>query len=441
MSSAAPHDRTAEVATLGALLIRNEALYDLPAEFRAEDFYFRQHLDLFAVVAEMVTGGKPADEVTLIAELKARAMLDAVGGVEYVVALRDACPSASVIDRYAGIVQQHARRRRLIHAHHEATQLAQDELVPLDELQGRIEELLLAAQIGEAEGRIRERDVVRRLVQEAQQRERGDLKSKRAVRFGIGGVDQALTVHESDVVVVAADTGGGKSVMLSQFARANGVGPEARPVLVASLEMGEDELGYRRLMDVASLDYPSLVRPVGTEAAQRLIRGADVVVGTSQVEYLRSYDLAMILREGLRMKRKHGLAALVLDYLQILDFPSSWGGTRDQQIGKATRMMKRFAAENRVPVIVASQLRKRENGRAPTKEDLRESGNIGNDANAVVILDIPGLVEGTPEHKNGDKRTARCLIAKQRMGQANVFIPLVAEFEHARFVDRDWRAA
>lgn len=425
-----PHNDEAEVAVLASIIANNDVLADLPPTLRASDFYRNQHQVVFGVIADMLTNGKQVDALLLVTELTQRGLLSAAGGAAFVAGLPTGEVTPSLASEYAAIVQHEALRRRLLFAHNEAVNLAYDDAIPRAELLARIEALLVEVQDYSEVRLVSERDAVKDWMDYIQAHEDDP---PAAIITGLRSVDQQLSINSGDLVVVAADTGGGKSVFLSQIARANGMGPEAKNVLVATLEMTPRELVQRRLMDVANLDKANVRRPA-PDARERLWGAAERVYRESKVRFLRSFDLPTILREALRMKRKTGLACLILDYLQILDFPYQWGNTRDQQIGQATRMLKRFALENDVPVVIASQLRRHE-GRAATKDDLRESGNIGNDANAIVIIDIPGLLEGTPEHASGDTSTARLLIAKQRMGVANAWIPLVADFTHARFVE------
>jgi replicative DNA helicase len=427
-----PNDLEAEQAVLGAIMLDNTAFYDLPSGLIAEDFYRAPHQVLFTLATELIAAKQPVDVITLMHAAEERGGAHLVGGSAYVSGLPDVVPSTANLAHYAKIVREKAIRRRMAHVHDLAVKLAHDETKPIGEIVAEVEEFL--STIDQAGGPIRrrERDVVRGVLNRVDDRFEGKLDD-RAITIGIPIVDDEVRVHAQDLVVIGAPTAGGKSVLLSQIARNVGARKNPKPVLIASLEMSGEELAERRLMDVGSLSIEDVRYPRTQYLQDKLGKAADEVWTQSRVEYLeRCWDLRMILREARRMKRREGLAALFIDYLQILSFPPEWGSTRDQQIGTATRMLKRFAVEENVPVILASQLRRLE-GRVPTKDDLRESGNIANDANLVLILWIPGTVEGTEEWKRGDKRTARLLVAKQRQGRSMFEIDLVQVFEHARF--------
>ncbi len=437
-----PNNLGAEIAVLGSILLDNRVLELLPPTFGAGDFFRAPHQVIYEAMLALSAKEQPIDVLTLTEHLRETGRLGAASGAAYLAGLTAQVPSAANATRYAEVIQQKALRRRLMHAHSEGVRLAQDDTVDVQSLLSRSEEMLALAVANAEVKRRREADVVRDLLARAQGAD--DQPVRAAIRTGLPTLDRFLRISEEDVVVVAAPTGGGKSIFMEQVAGENGMCDGARAVLIASLEMSGHQLGERRLMDAGSLTIDDVRNPRTNDAASRLVSAVEEVARTSRVEYLQGcYDLGAILREALRWHRqllaqsagKEGLAAVVVDYVQILDLDADSGDIREQQIAHATRTLKRFASRHKIPVIVASQLR-RTNGRVPTKDDLRESGAIANDADAIVILYIPGLVEGTEEYKRNDKRTALAIIAKQRQGPSWVEIELVQVFEHARFAEK-----
>lgn len=428
-----PHNREAEQAILGAIL-RDNGAFDAARALQPDDFFMFAHRPLFAAMRHMLENGTRVDLVTIYEELKRRDEIDRVGGSDYVSSLLDVVPSSANAPHYVAIVSRLALRRRVISAHANASQLAFDDTLDQAELFAMIESELAAIQ---TTGQVRIRNeyqIAKELIRNATSDDAPPTLGDRAVTTPWRRVDEVLRIHPDDVVVIAGSSSSGKSILMGQWAGHVGRGEKAQNVLVASLEMSGEQMVQRQLMAAGSMFLDDVYKPRNDHETTKLFKTGDKLKG-SRVEYLdRCWDLPTILREAAAMKRREGLGMLVIDYLQIIDFSREWGDRRDEQIGMATRRMKRFASEHQVPVVFASQLR-RHDGREPTIEDLRESGNIGNDANTVLIVYRPGKMEGTPEFKQGDLRTIKLIVAKQRQGQADVVVELVQQFEHARFAD------
>ncbi len=120
----APHSIEAEESVLGAIMISAEATDVALERLQAEDFYKPAHQAVFAAVAELFDGNEPVDVVTVTEALRRSGALERVGGIGFVTALSDAVPTASNIDHYAAIVEEHALRRRLLKAGGEIGNLA-----------------------------------------------------------------------------------------------------------------------------------------------------------------------------------------------------------------------------------------------------------------------------------------------------------------------------
>jgi replicative DNA helicase len=425
-------DQQTESALLGSILFDNESYFDLPAGFRVDDFHFVQHREIFSAIADLVDRKVPVDILTLSAELRQR---KASVSAEYVAALTDIVPSASSLPHYAKLVMDAALRRSLVHAHSEAIKFAQDEGLPIHEAQVRGEHLLSTIEDRRVVYRTA-RDSAKKLVEDVDRRFETDDGVHRGLRTGLYKLDAGLFIHPTDFVVIGARPGDGKSVLLWQIARHVA---RTAPVMMVSLEMNEDELGNRAAMDFGDLHIDDVRKPRNDEAAKKLLE-AFGEYSQLDITFVPESDPIVVLREAMRMKRKRGLGLLALDYLQLFKSPLEWGDNRDQRIGELTRRLKAFANEMRVPVLAAAQVKRishleKHRDPRPGLEDLRESGNIENDANAVVFIYRPGTIPGTDEHDKLDLRSSDILIAKQRSGPAGFAIPMQAVFEHARFAE------
>lgn len=427
-----PESAEAERAVLGSIILDNRSYYDLPSGFTADLFHRPQNRALFEAMTELMDFDQPVDYLTLVEHLKATGR-----DVEtiYVVSLADAVPSASRMEHYAGIVVARGVRRKLLHALTRATADARDLEKPVEDIQSALEHALVDASSGFGRKRTTSAEAAAAMLAQAQQ-----ARTTGAVRgalTGLPSLDKVLWINPSDLVLVGARPGNGKSILLYQIARHIG---RTKPVLFINLEMADTEL-LQRGATSGGLDLEQVREPIHDAVWERL-QDLAAELGQSQVEFLPERDPLAMLREASRMHRRStgGLGALIIDYVQIVGLNSSHGANRDQQIGWFTSRLKRWADEHQCPVIAASQIRRLDTvlkGKSaePELEDLRESGNLEQDSNSVLLLHVPGTIRGTHEQRKNDFRTTVLKVAKNRHGRARERVNLRAQFEHARFVD------
>lgn len=430
----------AEQAVLGSVLVDGRVFFELPPRLKTADFHFNQHRVIFEAFLALAEAKTPIDTLTITRHLAEQSNLQAAGGASYIAELPDCVPSIANVNAYAQAVLDQADGRKLVWRVNEAAKVARDESISILDRKARVEQLL-AMDDADDEPIEDERVVIKRVLSRIERAGDGEI-AVRGMKTGIQSVDEGFFVNPTDLVVIGGRPGHGKSVLASQIADHVG---RTGPVLFISLEMRADEIVTRRLMDRGSLTIDDVRNPRTNEAAQRLVAACEQIYAETRVRYFRCRELPTILRAATRMKRREGLKLLVIDYLQRLNLWGLPGETRDQQIGCATERLKNWADDNECPVLLLSQLsrppkvprsgNKPRPAPFPTINDLRESGNIEADANGVLLVHIPGLIDGTPEAKAKDKRTAYLIGAKQRSGEGNVTFPLQAVFEHARFAE------
>lgn len=430
----------AEQAVLGAVMLDGRAFYDLPPRLKTSDFWFNNHRTVFDAFTELAAAKTPIDSLTVQTHLIERGKIGSAGGSGYVTSLTNVVPSIANLGSYAQIVMDQSEGRKLRWRLDEASKIAGDERLPILDRKARVDQIL-AMDDADDEPIEDEREVLKRVLRRLEQAENGQ-SSVRGMKFGIDSLDATLFVNPTDLVVIGGRPKNGKSVLASMAA--DHVGSTMGPVLFIPLEMRADEVVARRIMDRGSITIEDLRNPRTNNAEKKIIDTIDEIYKQTRVRYFRCRELNTILRAATRMKRREGLKMLVVDYLQRLNIWGLPGDNRDQQLGYVTDKLKSWADDNECTVLLLSQLsRPMKNPRRPgskpmraphpTEADLRESGNIEADANAIILMHIPGLIDGTPEAAAKDKRTTACIVAKQRSGESNIVVPLNAVFEHARF--------
>jgi replicative DNA helicase len=252
---------------------------------------------------------------------------------------------------------------------------------------------------------------------------------------GLHDLDQQLNGFQpSDLIILAARAGFGKTALVLQFAIAAAQHPPRHPVAVFSLEMSKPQLSMRMVCSEARLDAQR-VRRAWLDAqerhrfyehAGRLYELPILVDDTANTSVLE------IRARCQRLQMERGLAMVVIDYLQLIA-PSKRRDSRQQEVSDISRDLKILAKELNVPVIALSQLNRaieQRGDKLPVLSDLRESGAIEQDADVVMFIYRGDLQQ---HNANAPTNTAtQLIIAKQRNGPTGD-IRLAFHKAYARF--------
>lgn len=419
-----PHSIEAEQSVLGGLMLRNAAWYDLAGRIAEEDFYREDHRLIFRGIRELLEANKPCDFVTLSEYLRERGALDPAGGLSYLGALANDTPSAANVQAYADIVRERSVLRSLIKTGQEIADMGfrPDGRGP-DQLVEYAEQRVFAIREEGDRARQEFRHVGSALdeVETRLQKLRDHPEELTGLPTGLVDLDRRLNgLSAGDLLIVAGRPGMGKTSFAMNIAEHVAL-TDGQPVGVFSMEMGADQLAMRILASYCRMDQSALRSGKIADhewdwlaQASRTIRAAPLFI--DETPALSPLDLRARAR---RMKRRHGLSLLVVDYIQLMQVP----GTRENrtnEISEISRSLKAIAKELDVPVIALSQLsrevEKRENKR-PVMSDLRESGSIEQDADIVLFIYRDAYYrrkEGIAEDEQ-DNRT-EIIIAKHRNG-------------------------
>lgn len=382
-----PHSVEAEQSVLGGLLLDNGA-WDRGADLvTSSDFYRLEHRLIFTVVGTLLSASKPADVITVFERLQSLGQAEDAGGLPYLNALAQSVPSAANLRRYAEIVNERAVLRKLI--------AAGDEIVTKAfNTQGQA----VAQILDEAESAILG---ISRKQQRTEPQTAGDLlgdvldsisaaadgKAPGAMPTGIGPLDRVLGggLYPASVYVFAARPGAGKSsvarTILLSLSRLG------FPALLLSQEMPKAQVMRALLAQLSRVDGLRLkTGQLLDEDWRRLPDGADELRQLPlRIDDQGSLTLADIRRKARAVK---GLKVLILDYLQLCR-SSLKNATTNDQVGEISKGLKALAMELGIAVVALSQLNRdveRRGNPEPALSDLRDSGSIEQDADAVTFL-------------------------------------------------------
>ena len=437
-----PSNLDAERAVLGACLLDRGALVDVTEFLSPDDFYDLNYRDVFAVISEMNTRGRPVDMLTLSAELADRGLLDKLGGQSFLAAVIDSTPTAANAEYHARIVRDKAIRRRLITAGNAIARMGYDESKELDELLEDAERLIFEVSRTRNESNFKSVAEVMKptfdKIQEAFAREDNTLTGIDSGFIGINRLTSGL--QRGALNIIAARPSMGKTALALNIARNVAVRTKL-PVLVFSLEMGAEQLVMRLLGAEARMNLQDLMNGTFANSDWRTLQAAasQLVEAPLYIDDSSLLSTVEMKARSRRFKAKHGeLGLIVVDYLQLMS-ASRTMDNKQNEVAEISRGLKAIARELDVPVIALSQLSRAvesRNEKTPQLSDLRDSGAIEQDADLVGLLYRDSYYAKDQEARNDS--SASLDIAKNRNGPTDK-VPLVFLREYTRFEDKDYR--
>lgn len=393
-----PHHKAAEEYLIAGILRDPQILDDVRAIVSADDLYFDAYQRFFRAIEELRTEGIPVDLVSLHERMKARGWLEDAGGVKTIRAFWDAADSGANAWYHAKLIREAADLRRLIHAATEIARDAHDRTGSADQLIAHAEQLVFGIRDrrGDHAGPRRLTDCVRDALEQIDRRAGGELAG---LATGYPDLDAVLAgLRPGQLIVVGARPGGGKTAIGLNVALNVAVAATegGTPALFLSLEMPAVEIAGRVLAMGSGVPMHRFNR--GAVLAHQEIDALNAVnapggVGTAPLWLddrcdMTAAEVASTLR---RAVRKRGVGLAVVDYLQLLQ-PENPKDNRVQQVGAAARRLKQAARQTGVPILCLCQLNREvenRNGGEPRLSDLRESGEIEQHADAVILLHTP----------------------------------------------------
>jgi replicative DNA helicase len=417
-----PQAPDAEKALLSSLL-QHDALLDEYADLPEDAFYVPQHRKLFSLLRSMRQMNKPVDLVSVTEMLSDMGELEAMGGGYFLVDVQSFVPTAANSDYYASILREKAMRRRIYAETQNLQRLALEENeLNSGEILQSVEERFLSLRnsVGGNENALRpfsEGLAAAMASLEATYKARGKCAG---LATGLVDFDRMTSgLRPGQLVIVAARPGMGKTCLVMQMARSFS---DFGPVAVFSLEMNAEELAARFICSEATVD---LQRARDGFLQRQDLMALPGTIGSLAKKPIWVDDTGALscLEFRSRARRavvRHGCKAIFVDYLQLMRSTSKRAQeSRTLEVAEVSMTLKACAKELNVPVVAACQLNRDADGRnsAPRLADLRESGQIEQDADIVAMLHRPKKDGETAE----ERERCDCVLAKQRNGPVGTF--------------------
>ena len=404
-----PHNEEAEKALLGALLVNNEVLGRVEHLLEPEHFFVTVHGRIYGACRQIVERGLVANPITLRTLFEKDEALTQAGGAGYLAHLASAAATIINAKDYARQIHDHHVRRQLIQIGEDVVNDAFEHVAhetALDQVERAERALFDLAEYG-----LRDRDFrhLREITIETLKMMEAAFRRDTAmvgVATGLSDLDDLLGgLHPSDLAILAARPAMGKTALATNIAYhaasryRTETDDEGRTRLVDgaavgffSLEMSAEQIVTRILAEVSRV--PSDILRRGNIQQ----RDFDALVAASQkitdlplhIDDTPALTVQSLRSRARRLKRRHGLSLLVVDYLQLLRGESKAAGeNRVQEVSEVTQGLKALAKELDLPVLALSQLSRaveqREDKR-PLLSDLRDSGSIEQEADVVMFI-------------------------------------------------------
>lgn len=434
-----PHNRQAEEAVLGSVLINPESYYEVGQILDADNFYIIRNRWIWEVFTYLHENRIPIDNLTLTEELDSRGQLEEIGGQAYLMMLVNQTPSSLNAQAYARIVEETSVRRRMLTAANEMAKLAYQEDRELDSIIDSAEKSVFNL----SERRIR-RDMqpIHTVISHYYDR----VSTQSASGEEIKGVPTELLdldkvlggLQKSDLLIVAGRPASGKTGFLITVAK-NAAVKHKKHIAMFSLEMSNEQLVQRMIAQETRINSQNLRSGKITDEQWELFTQAVDELSNTKI-FLDDTPAMTPIQMRTKCRRLHleqRIDLVLVDYIQLMS-----GDTRTdnrvQEVSYISRNLKTLARELNVPVLAAAQLSRaveQRSDKTPMLSDLRESGSLEQDADIVMFIHR----KEENKNENSPNELVELKIAKHRNGPTKdiemIFIKELAMFYNAKTVE------
>ena len=429
--------REAERAVLGGLMLETHRFDTVIQVIKENDFDGKDHQIIFQSMSELIEENKPLDPLTVSEKLDNKNSLNKVGGKDYLIELATSTPSAANLEAYAEIIRQRSITRQLMKANSEISELIQN---PQGQngaaLLDKAESMIFALN-DETNQNDQSLQSMKELIPSTMDKLH-ELSNKAGGLIGSSTGFKDLDnkgIQDGDLVVVAGRPSMGKTSFAMNIAENVLLGKDNEgAVLIFSLEMPGEALTTRMLSGMSKLNQQNVRSGMLKDNELKLLlqegeRLKNLPLWIDDSSLLSPMELRAKARR-LARQEENGLSLIVVDYLQLMQLPTSTEN-RVNQISEISRSLKSLAKELNVPVVALSQLNRaveqRPNKR-PIMADLRDSGAIEQDADVILFIYRDEVYNEDSDQGN----KAEIIIGKQRNGPIGT-VNLTFLKEYTRF--------
>lgn len=411
-----PSDVDAEIAVLGGILLESAALSDIIQDLRPYEFYRENHGKVYEAMVNLYSADEPIDNITVSRELHRMGDLDRIGGRGYIATLYAQAITSKHVAHYSAIIKDKAKKREVIGILRKGLDDCMEDREDSRSILNNVTRELFDRAIEESDTNGIEH-VGGNPVAEAK-RHLYALKAGNApqskVRYPWATLDKILPIRDGEVTVVAGRPSMGKSAfalnLACHLAIRSGVA-----VGFFSLEMPVRILMQRMAAELSGVSTTNIERGIWDDDDFNKVIKAYDTIGSAPFYYddTPALDEATLIAKARAAKFKYDIKLFILDYLSLMD---GKGNSDNERVGGCAKTVRKLARHLRTPFIEVCQLSRAPEGRPdkrPILSDLRDSGNIEQEADVAIGLyrddyytrensSTPGQVEViVMKHRNG----------------------------------------
>jgi len=416
----------AEQSVIGGLLLNNKKIDDVLEIINGSEFYNIDNARIFEAMKMLSHRGSIFDVINLSEYLEENGELESLGGLGYLVEIASNTPSAANVCVYARIVADRAIERAMAALGQRICDIALGDGHVDEKLNMAHEEMAFLERNDGHE--IKDFNVLLKAeVTDVDLRFRGEIKA--GVSVGFESLDLRFGgLEKDDLWILAARPSMGKTALALNIAY--NIAEQGKEVLIFSLEMGEEQLTKRLLSAASSIPYGVL-----RDGSMQEHNWPQLSLGVSKLKDKKFHivDIAAIdVNRATAIARKYSrngnLGIIIVDYLQLMTAKSE---SRFDEVSQISRKLKAMAKTIGCPVLALSQLSREVEKRKvpiPNNSDLRESGQIEQDADIITFIYREEVYQPDTPHKG----TAQLITTKFRNGEIGTDF-LATKLQFSRF--------
>lgn len=419
-----------EAGVLGASMLESTAFGRTHGIIKQENFYSDASKVVYAAIHDLYAAGLPVDILTVVDRILNVSKVSTLAGLPvgyYVTKLTNAVVSSAHIEYHCLILKRMWMEREVINLTNGSVSLQGDVSQQLIQLQTAIRDINAGDYSKEWY------DMSELMFDLLKHQDNIKANPDMVVKTGITELDAKNGgFMPGNVIVIGARPGVGKSAFMGQLAM--NMAKNKKKVGIISLEMSNNEIAGRLAALDTGIDFQRIYRNLFQDENQQRrfydkisSETLNLPIYVSDTTRVNTID---IRAKADKLKAKHGLDILFIDYLQLVSADQPKNKTRENVISEISRSTKIMAKELGIPIVILCQLNREStkrtgDSRYPVLSDLRESGAIEQDADVVMFLHrdwVSGITKD--ENNNTTENTADLVIRKWRNAEPNLHIPL-----------------
>lgn len=408
-----PHSIEAEQCIIGCVLIDPASINEIADKLSPSHFYIDKYAKIYETMLNMFLTNKSIDFVTVLEAVKSQGIYDEQEGKRVLYEMTQLVPSTKNITEYSKIIIEKSSLRRLIEACADISEQCYSQSAEttdiLDMAESRIYEIMQSrtnTSLTHIKSAIIDSfDKINKIA--------NDKDAFIGLQTRYSEIDLMLSgLGKSDLILIAARPGVGKTSFALNIAQNIALQKPKKTIAVFSLEMSNDQLANRMLSAQSGINNMKFRNGELTDDDWVNLAQASVVLSDTDVYFDDTAGITVAQMKA-KLRRLKKLDLIIIDYLQLM----SGGGryeNRTTEVGAISRSLKIMAKEFNVPVICLSQLNREteKTKQKPQLSNLRESGSIEQDADAIMFL----WKEDDSEQNQGSIQVVKCDVAKNRHG-------------------------